>query len=199
MQSYPKVTTLKKALIGYLIYGTLLIYGHTQHIKKEQPASVQVVYAQTEQIDSRIETLESFLEKYNSPMASEAESFIKASDDNGLDWRLLPAIAGVESTFGKFTPSCAEYNSFGWTSTTSPCGFYRFESYREAIYLVAQKIGNGSQYAKYRSSRTIRDLSSTYNNSEQKWVHDIGFFMSKLDEAYRQKGQGVDSGSSRAN
>ena len=34
---------------------------------------------------------------------------------NGLDYRLVPAISGVESTFGKHIPDNS-YNAYGWAN-----------------------------------------------------------------------------------
>jgi len=67
-------------------------------------------------------------------MTADAASFIKIADANGLDWRLLPAIAGVESTFGRFTPS-GSHNAYGWHN-----GNYYFKSWSAASEYVAKGI-----------------------------------------------------------
>lgn len=84
--------------------------------------------------DSRAKTLKKFLSVYASPMANEADNFVKIADKYNLDWRLLPAIAGVESTFGKFIPS-GSYNAYGWHN-----GKYYFNSWSDATETVAKGI-----------------------------------------------------------
>ncbi len=56
---------------------------------------------EAKKLDNKAEILSKYLASYNSPMQFHAQDFVDASDSFGLDWRLLPAIAGVESTFGK--------------------------------------------------------------------------------------------------
>ncbi|KKQ01415.1 MAG: hypothetical protein US11_C0009G0027 [Candidatus Roizmanbacteria bacterium GW2011_GWA2_36_23] len=53
------------------------------------------------------------LEKYNSPLKDEVDSFISACQKYDLDCFLLPSISGLESTFGKFILP-ASHNPFGW-------------------------------------------------------------------------------------
>lgn len=150
----------------------------------QAPSTPQVMAAEVK-TDYRIETLKNFLEKYHSNMASSAEVFIKEADKNNLDWRLLPAIAGAESTFGKFTPPCASYNPFGWTSTTSPCGYWRFENFDDAIRHVAQKISTNATYNNFRNTRQIKDLSIPYNGGNENWIKTVNFFMNELNEKNR--------------
>ena len=84
--------------------------------------------------DNRALRLKKYLQSQGSPMAADATSLIKIADANGLDWRFLPAIAGVESTFGRFTPS-GSHNAYGWHN-----GNYYFESWSAASEYVAEGI-----------------------------------------------------------
>src|SRR5690348_2794535 len=54
--------------------------------------------------DERVTRLQAFLQTYNSPLADDAKTFVAQADRNNLDWKLVAAIAGVESTFGKEIP-----------------------------------------------------------------------------------------------
>ncbi len=47
--------------------------------------------------DSRLVRLREFFLKHDSPVHYLASEFLEAADKNGLDWRLLPTIALVES------------------------------------------------------------------------------------------------------
>lgn len=84
--------------------------------------------------DSRAKKLKGFLLANASPMANEADNFIVIADKYNLDWKLLPAIAGVESTFGRFIPN-GSYNAYGWHN-----GKYYFKSWSDATNSVAEGI-----------------------------------------------------------
>lgn len=94
-------------------------------------------------LDERVTILEQFLDKQNSPLATQAATMIEAADTYKLDWKLLPAIAGKESSFGKNIPldsknGQSSHNAWGW-------GVYgdkapSFSSWEEAIMTVAKGL-----------------------------------------------------------
>ena len=84
--------------------------------------------------DYRVENLRNFLEKYDSPLAPYAQDFVMYADTNGLDYRLVPAISGVESTFGKFIP-VNSFNAYGWAN-----GHYSFTSWEDSIAHVSETL-----------------------------------------------------------
>ncbi|MCH7541267.1 glucosaminidase domain-containing protein [Patescibacteria group bacterium] len=86
------------------------------------------------QQDNRSQRLGKFLKKQGSPMASEAKSLVKIADKYGFDWTLLAAIAGVESTFGRFVP-LGSHNAYGWHN-----GNFYFNSWASASEYVAKGI-----------------------------------------------------------
>jgi len=86
------------------------------------------------QLDNRLEKLTAFLEKYDSPLVPYAETFVFMADKYQIDWKLLPAITGVESTFGKQIPFNS-YNAYGWNN-----GNYRFQSWEDSIEIVSKAL-----------------------------------------------------------
>ena len=84
--------------------------------------------------DKRVETLHAYLESKNSPLTDSAETFVEVADEYGLDYRFLPAIAGIESNFGQVQLENS-YNPFGWGG-----GYIYFESFDEAIRTVAYEL-----------------------------------------------------------
>jgi hypothetical protein len=86
--------------------------------------------------DDRAERLGKFLQSQGSPMASNATDLVNIADKYGLDWRLLPAIAGVESTYARVVPS-GSYNPYGWSN-----GRYCFQNWVVASDYVASQIRN---------------------------------------------------------
>src|SRR3989344_1852416 len=84
--------------------------------------------------DHRVENLRNYLQKYNSPLTEYAADFVSYADVYGLDYRLVPAITGVESTYGKRIPY-KSYNAYGWAN-----GEYKFNSWEDSIGHVSMSL-----------------------------------------------------------
>ena len=80
--------------------------------------------------DERIDTLRAYLLMHNSPLAEASTHFVSEADRLGLDWKLVAAIAGTESTFGKHVPS-GSYNAWGWGIPTGYASGIAFESWKQ--------------------------------------------------------------------
>lgn len=91
---------------------------------------------QAKKLDTRANILAHYLANFNSPLQYHAQDFIDAADTYQLDWRLLPAIAGVESTFGKQIPG--GYNGWGW-GVYGDQAIY-FNSWKDAIFTIAKGL-----------------------------------------------------------
>lgn len=90
--------------------------------------------------DPRALRLHRYFQMLHCPVSNMAEDFVHASDDNHLDWRLLPAIAVIESGGGK---AYINNNIFGW----GVGGPILFPSIRAGLNLVAFKLGRSSLYS----------------------------------------------------
>ncbi|MBI4066573.1 hypothetical protein HY411_02545 [Candidatus Gottesmanbacteria bacterium] len=102
--------------------------------------------------DARALLLQSFLELHRSPMAPYANLIVSEADVNGLDFRLVVAIAMCESNLGKRMPKMDEFNAWGIAVYTGENKGKAFDSWPHAIGWVSQYIKN-----KYYD-RGIRDL-----------------------------------------
>lgn len=122
--------------------------------------------------DYRVENLRKFFEKYNSPLATYAEEFVISADENNLDYRLIPAITGVESTFGKNIPNNS-YNAYGWAN-----GKYKFTSWEESIAHVSETIK--SKYID-RGADSIHKIGKVYAPPSKTWAQNVSTFVSKID------------------
>ena len=130
--------------------------------------------------DERVRALESYLERYNSPLAPYASDFIENADKYQLDWKLLPAIAGLESGFGKQIPPYS-YNAWGW-------GIYgnsvlRFASWSEAISTISKGLREG--YLRDNPESNPYMIGPTYAASPT-WAVRVDGFMASI-EAYSLK------------
>lgn len=103
--------------------------------------------------DPRRASLEKFFGDRGCPARDLAEEFLVAADRHGLDWRLLPSIAFVESTGGKVYRN---NNIMGWGSSREA-----FSSVRAGIHHVAERLENSSYYR----NKGLTQLLRTYNPS----------------------------------
>lgn len=87
--------------------------------------------------DARSLLLEEYLRNYGSPMTPYAGLIVREADANGLDFRLLVAIAMCESNLGKKLPSSDSFNPFGIAVYTGSLSGKKFESWEHAITWVS--------------------------------------------------------------
>lgn len=124
------------------------------------------------EVDQRVEQLTVFLEKYNSPMVNQAETFVVVADKYNLDWKFLPAIAGIESLFGNHVLENS-YNPFGWGG-----GYIYFDSWGESIETVGYELSKrfGENF------RTPEVIAPTYCPPNYvKWTSGVNYFMDQLE------------------
>lgn len=134
-------------------------------------------------MDERIPLLRGYLQAKGSPLAPKAAQMIVTADKYQFDWRLLPAIAGKESSFGKKIPWDKEgqkpsYNAWGW-------GIYgdqvlSFSSWDEAI----EKVGAGLRDGYFdKNITTIEDIMRYFTpRSNGSWAADVSSIMEQIDK-----------------
>lgn len=124
------------------------------------------------QEDSRFQKLSAFLEKKNSPLKEHADLLVQKADENELDWRLLAAISGIESNFGKVQLTNS-YNAWGWGG-----GYIYFDSWEDAIVTISDSLGE--RWAK-KGGRDYWQLSKSYCPPNwEKWSLAVGRFMGEI-------------------
>jgi len=168
----PKYNMKKQILaISIAIMAILFLYRPVQAQEKIAGASAMLEKPESE-VDKRVIKLEKFLESYDSPLAEYAEVLVKTADKYGLDWRLVPAITGVESTFGKQIPA-GSYNAYGWAN-----GAFYFESWEQSIDLVSQALKE-----KYidRGLDTPYKMGPVYAPPSKTWAYKVDNFINKLE------------------
>ena len=116
--------------------------------------------------------IENVLKRYGSPMAGESDAFLKACIKYEIDCYLLPSIAGLESTFGKFIwPN--SYNPFGWAR-----GYMMFETWSEGIDTVAKGLRNGYMN---KGALTVEDIGPIYSESPT-WAIRVNYFIRQFEK-----------------
>lgn len=123
-------------------------------------------------LDPRKEILKKFLEFYRSPLSVYASYFVQISDKYEIDWKLIPAITGVESSFGKYLPSNS-YNAYGWNN-----GKYVFKNWEESIekvtFSLKEKYINQGLDSPYK-------IGPIYAPPSPTWAKKVVYFMDKIE------------------
>lgn len=128
-----------------------------------------------EEHDPRVVQMRVVLKKYKSPMVGLEKVLITTAEKYGLDWTIMAAIAGTESSFALRMPSNC-INPYGW-------GIYGdnklcFKTLEESIEGVASGLGK-----KYNIS-SLESIGRTYNTvSTGSWISHTKFFMNKIKTA----------------
>ena len=128
---------------------------------------------ETRTLDKRAQILADYFAKYNSPLQNHAQDFVDAADKYGLDWKLVPSISGVESTFGKQSYG---YNAWGW-------GIYgnqtlNFNSWEHGIDTVT---GGLKQNYVDKGLTNPYSMNKVYAASPS-WGWKVTYFMNDLEK-----------------
>jgi len=105
--------------------------------------------------DPRTERLRYFFSTLHCPVSYLSAEFIRAADENGLDWRLLPSISVIESGGGK---AYKNNNLFGWAN-----GDYLFPTVKSGIHEVGYKLGRSPLYR----NRDVPGKLHLYNPNQE--------------------------------
>ncbi|KUK83461.1 MAG: hypothetical protein XD98_0340 [Microgenomates bacterium 39_6] len=143
---------------------------------QEAGASAQAVFLEDKlekSPDLRLAKLEDFLVAKASPLADYAVDFIFFADQFNIDWRLLPAIAGIESGFGKVIPA-GSYNAYGWGN-----GKIYFSSWPESIEVVSRAL---SKKYYQKGLDTPEKIGPVYAPPSPDWASKIRAIMNQIDQ-----------------
>lgn len=139
-----------------------------------EAAAELAIHAQP--LDNRAEKLAAFLASHQSPVSDQASHFVEEADRLGLDWKLVSAILGVESTFGQFIPS-GSYNGWGWGVFTGAADGVYFKNWKDGI----TKVSEGLRYNYVdRGATTIEQIGRIYAASPR-WAGNVRFFMGQIE------------------
>src|SRR3990167_719254 len=146
-------------LFAFLILFILNVYTVTSYVHKVR----------------RVEAAKLFFRKYNSPLYDHADFIVKTADKYQFDYRLLPAIAMIESGLCRAIPTNS-HNCWGW-------GIYgntvtRFESYEEAIETVSK--GLRKNYLD-KGMTTASQIMASYAPSSTSWANNVNNFLNVLE------------------
>lgn len=170
-----------KKLVLFFLFAILALSTPASALAKDKAAGTSAVLVSITDVtpeDTRVKTLRKYLERYNSPLAPYAKTFVTAADKYDLDWKFVAAISGLESGFGQQIPY-GSYNGWGW-------GIYgdnriNFQSWDEGINTVSQ--GLRVRYMDQWGKEDIWQIGAVYASSPT-WAIRVQSFMNQID-AYR--------------
>lgn len=167
----------KRLFILILLFAIELLF-FTKRVKADQKlggASAAVSGSRTEpEKDTRSIILREYLRLYNSPLAEYSDVFVKKADQYDIDWKLLVAISGVESTFGQQVPyNCNNAWGYGIYGNITTC----FASYDEAIDVISKSIREN--YLNKWGARNVYEIGRIYAASPT-WASRVDRFMEKI-------------------
>ncbi|MBU0570020.1 glucosaminidase domain-containing protein, partial [Patescibacteria group bacterium] len=126
--------------------------------------------------DARGELIRQFLDKYNSPIEPYAKFIVNKSDEYGLDFRLLTAIAMKESGLGKAMPNPDCNNAWGYGIHSA--GTLCFDTWEEGIDYVSR--GLKENYAD-KGYVTVEEIMTKYAHPDSTtWADGVNMYMEKI-------------------
>ncbi|MBI4038227.1 glucosaminidase domain-containing protein [Candidatus Daviesbacteria bacterium] len=133
---------------------------------------------EAKKLDQRARILADYFASYNSPLQYQAQDFIEAADTYGVDWKLVPAISGVESTFGR---KAYGYNAWGW-------GIYGnqalgFKSWKDGIYTVTGGLRKNYLDKGLKDPYAINKIYA----ASPSWGWKVSYFMQDLENFIQKK------------
>ena len=144
-------TSLNMAALGDTFMSS---FGISEEIVEEVDVLLETQKVKAAKIDA-------YFGKYNLPAEGYGLAMVKAADKYDLDWRLLPALAKLETTGGKHVcknPKGAN-NWFGWGSCK-----IRFDSVEESFDVIAKNLsGNNPNTERYYKDKSVAKILDVYN------------------------------------
>jgi hypothetical protein len=128
--------------------------------------------------DKRAQKLFNFLNSVNSPLAPFADTMVHEADKNAIDWTLVPAISGKESSFGKAIPENS-FNAWGimaWDAKGNR-SVRAFTSWSDSIAFEAKLLSTGFRKDMYGGIQ--RRYCPSFECSST-WTSDVAGFSAQI-------------------
>lgn len=166
-----KLTILYLLLISFSFF-VRLQKNEVRALDGEVKPQEQLVVAK--KLDPQAQILQKYLARFDSPLQYHAQDFVDAAKKYNLDPKLLPAIAGVESSFGKQIPG--GYNAYGW-------GVYGtqailFKSWTDGIFTVAKGLRENYLNKGLEDPYAINRIYA----ASPFWGSRVAYFMNDLEK-----------------
>ena len=119
----------------------------------------QAVDKEAQILKLKADAIDAYFKEHDMPLEGTGMKMAKEAQKQGLDWRLLAAIAVRESTGGRNDCIKVKNNPFGWGSCK-----IGFNSLDEAIETLALNLsGNNPSTARHYDNKTTEEILKEYN------------------------------------
>ncbi len=123
--------------------------------------------------EARATAIDRYFGAYELPLEGMGKVFVLAAKNNNLEWTILPAIAFLESTGGKFCSR--EYNPFGY-------GDREFANFEKAIATVAVSWANINSSGTEKQYREFVAAVKSYDPSNPSYSKELMAQMKKIEK-----------------
>lgn len=167
---------IKHFILPAVIFFTTALIPQTVHAStiSASSAAFNAEYKTVKQ-DNRVQVLKAYLTKRNSPLVESAATFVAQADKNKLDWKLVAAISGLESSFGKHIPY-ESYNGWGWGVYGD--NVHNFSSWDDGITTISK--GLREQYMNKWNATDVYSIGRIYAASPT-WADRVTYFMRDIE------------------
>lgn len=160
------ITTMSTLPVGPITQATINVISSPRIVLSQKLNNSNDIFAinngeeaEAAILEAKAKAIDAYFEARDMPLLGMGMKMVEEAEKNGLDWRLIPAIAVRESTGGKFACKTETYNSFGWGSCK-----IGFDSNEHAIEIVAKNLGgNNPKTASYYDNKTTLQILQAYN------------------------------------
>ncbi len=158
----------------FLVQAQSDVLGESSAASTSTTSSVTSVTEVLPVISEKAKAVEAFILSQNgSPMfASEAQTSIDKANECGVDYKLMIAIAGYESGYGR--KPMKKYNPYGWRNGKT------YNSFKEAISEITCQFSN--KYIK-KGRDTVEEISNIYlgsNGNHDAWIKNVTYIRSQI-------------------
>ena len=160
------------------LMGITPIPSATVVITQSDVTEDSVITTQEDEVrEERAGEIDALLAKYDSPLEGYGMKFVLEAEKNEIDWRLLPAIAGVESTFGRHACKKAKNSFLGYGSCKMD-----FKSVDDAIEKVSASLGgNNENTAHHYEGKGTVGILKKYNSVIPTYTNKVVRIMKMID------------------
>ncbi len=136
--------------------------------------AISTVLPQITAQNAQINALQGYLTAQNSPLAPYAKSMVENANENNIDWRLVAAISGVESSFGLDLPTNS-YNCWGFGIYADNVRY--FASYSDGIETVSKSLRQ--DYLGQNQATNVYLIGSKYA-ADPNWASRVETYMDAI-------------------
>ncbi|MFO0704134.1 MAG: hypothetical protein U0525_05445 [Patescibacteria group bacterium] len=170
----PIVLFVLMAFLGIYLYESI---SQDQYNIEKEKLELQKVNSESRKKLEKVDKISKFLRKHSSPLYPYASHIVDEAEKNGIDYRLIPAIAMNESTLCKAIPQNS-YNCWGW-------GIYgdkitRFTSYNDAITVISKGLKK-NYYDRGMASPSAIMTAYTPSSPDGIWAKKIHKWYAEID------------------